>query len=285
MAADALAAYTADIAAGKDALLVCDTTEMADALNQRLHHDTIAAGAPTVTAARGHAIAVGDVILTRHNDPSIALRNTDDPAAEQSPVRNGQRWRVIQSIPTTTGCIACRLDDNTLGAFPKDYVREHITYGYALTVHSAQGVTADTTHAVLSENATRALSLCRHDPRARHEHRLPLRAHHRTGIPPRFGSLPARPHRSSRQYAATVLRGIVARDDHPATAHDIAATTATESQPARVRAAVERRARTVRDLSSLYRRWRDETVAYDHAVRTARSRDIGADRSIEGLEL
>ena len=41
MAADALDAYQADIAAGKDALLVCDTTEMADALNQRLHHQRV----------------------------------------------------------------------------------------------------------------------------------------------------------------------------------------------------------------------------------------------------
>nr|WP_029106679.1 hypothetical protein [Mycobacterium sp. URHD0025] len=48
MAADALAAYRADTAAGKDALLICDTTEIADALNQRIHRDTIAADAPTV---------------------------------------------------------------------------------------------------------------------------------------------------------------------------------------------------------------------------------------------
>ena len=39
MAADALAAYKTDTAAGKDALLVCDTTEMADALNQRMHNE------------------------------------------------------------------------------------------------------------------------------------------------------------------------------------------------------------------------------------------------------
>ena len=37
MAADAHDAYLADRAAGKDALLVCDTWEMADALNRRLH--------------------------------------------------------------------------------------------------------------------------------------------------------------------------------------------------------------------------------------------------------
>jgi hypothetical protein len=40
MAADALAGYQADIAAGKDSLLVCDTREAADALNQRLHTET-----------------------------------------------------------------------------------------------------------------------------------------------------------------------------------------------------------------------------------------------------
>ena len=59
MATDALIAYQADVAAGKDALLICDTVEMADALNRRIHDDTIDAEAPTMTAARGHHIAQG----------------------------------------------------------------------------------------------------------------------------------------------------------------------------------------------------------------------------------
>jgi len=33
-----------------------------------------------------------------------------------------------------------------------DYLRENITHGYAVTVHSAQGVTAEANHAVLGEN-------------------------------------------------------------------------------------------------------------------------------------
>lgn len=66
--AGALAGYRADTAAGKDALLLCDTTEMFDALNQRLHNDTVAADAPTITAAWGHRIAAADLILTCHND-------------------------------------------------------------------------------------------------------------------------------------------------------------------------------------------------------------------------
>ncbi len=54
MAADAVAAYKKDIAAGKDALLLCDTKEMADALNRRLHHEIVAADAETVAGgARG----------------------------------------------------------------------------------------------------------------------------------------------------------------------------------------------------------------------------------------
>jgi type III secretion system FlhB-like substrate exporter len=285
MAADALVAYQADTAAGKDALLVCDTTEMADALNQRIHHDTIAADAPTVTAARGHRIAVGDLILTRHNDASIPLRNTDDLAAEQNPVRNGQRWCVTRINPDNNRIIARRLADNTLGAFSNDYVREHITHDYAVTAHSAQGVTADTTHAVLSETATRALSYVAMT-RGRDTNTAYL--YQRTTEQEYRHVSAEAPHivnRGSGHYAATLLREIIANDEHPATAHDIAATTPSESWPSRVRAAIERRALAVRDRSSVYRRWRAEAVALDHAVRTARSRNIETDRSVgEGLE-
>ena len=48
MAADALAAYKADTAAGKEALLICDTTEMTDALNQHIHSENLDADAATV---------------------------------------------------------------------------------------------------------------------------------------------------------------------------------------------------------------------------------------------
>jgi hypothetical protein len=67
MAIDALHAYQADRAAGKDALLVCDTWEIADALNRRLH-DTLTAEGPTVQAAREQTIRAGAIIISRHND-------------------------------------------------------------------------------------------------------------------------------------------------------------------------------------------------------------------------
>jgi conjugative relaxase-like TrwC/TraI family protein len=279
MAADALAAYQTDTSAGKDALLICDTTEMTDALNARLHHDTIDADAPTVTGARGHRIAIGDLILTRHNDATIPLRNTDNPAAEQSPVRNGQRWHVTHINSDNNRLIARRLDDHTFGAFTGDYVRQHITHGYALTVHSAQGATADTTHAVLSENSTRALvyvSMTRGRDTNTADLSQRTTEHEHQDDPPGLGHVV---NRESSQHAAIVLRGIIANNEPPATAHGIAAATASESLPALIRDAIKRRALAVRDRTSIFRHGRAGTLASDRTAHTARGRDVGADRS------
>ena len=136
---------------------MCDTKEMADALNQRIHDETIDADAPTVTAARGQRIAVGDLIISRRNDPSIGVFDATDIHKPADPVRNGNRWHVY-AVDTDNHRIAGRrLDDGARAAFSGDYLRQHITHGYAVTVHTAQGVTAEVTHAVLGENTTRAL--------------------------------------------------------------------------------------------------------------------------------
>ena len=276
MAADALAAYTADVADGQDALLICDTTDMSDALNQRLHHDTVAADAPTVGGSRGHRIAVGDLILTRRNDTTIELRNA---SAEQNPVRNGQRWRVTHVNPANNRLIACRLDDHTLGAFTGDYVRNHITHGYALTVHSAQGATADTTHAILSENATRALTYVamtrgRQSNTAFLYERVTESEHHPASTTPAHQVA-----RGTSQHAAKLLHATIANDHNPATAHTVAATTASKSLPARVAHALTRRTLAVRDRTRTYRYWRATTLAARHATQRSRSHHIRVERS------
>jgi conjugative relaxase-like TrwC/TraI family protein len=273
MAADALTAYKADTAAGKDALLVCDTTEMTDALNQRLHHDTITARAPTVAGARGQRIAVGDLILTRHNDASIPLRNTDDPASEHSPVRNGQRWQVTRINPDNNRLIARRLDDHTLGAFTGDYVRDHITYGYAVTVHSAQGVTADTTHAVLSENATRTLSYVgmtrgREANMAYLYERTTEQEHGREPS----DHLPAI-QRGTAHHAGHLIRAIIANHDNQLlTAHDTAAQSVNTRLPARVQNLRRRRTAAVHRRREAFQRWRAETQSYTQAMAQAQER-------------
>ena len=157
MASDALDAYHADVKAGKDALLVCDTTEMATALNDRIHSGRIGRDAPTVTGMGGQRIAEGDLIISRRNDPSIGFHDSSPHAESLPSVRNGNRWRVAAINPTTNRVAAERLDDGARVYFENDYLREHVGLGYAVTVHSAQGVTADTSHAVLGENTSRAL--------------------------------------------------------------------------------------------------------------------------------
>ena len=158
MAADALAAYQADTAAGKDALLICDTTEMADALNQRIHDERLDAR----RADRHRRARAPDRRRRPHPHPPQrphhrALRSPTGHAGQLDSVRNGNRWRVAAIDPAANRVAAERLDDGARAVFDDDYLREHITSGYAVTVHSAQGVTADTTHAVLGENTTRSL--------------------------------------------------------------------------------------------------------------------------------
>jgi conjugative relaxase-like TrwC/TraI family protein len=166
MATDALAAYTTDRAEGKDSLLICDTWEMADALNRRLHDTLTAPDAPNAHAARDQLIAKGDLIISRHNDPTIEVAaGTGHRAGDVvDQVRNGNRWRVAAINPDTNRIAAIRTTDRARVIFEGDYLCDHVTLGYAVTVHSAQGVTvggADTPgtcHAILGEGAGRAIA-------------------------------------------------------------------------------------------------------------------------------
>jgi conjugative relaxase-like TrwC/TraI family protein len=261
MAADALTAYKADIAGGKDALLVCDRTETADALNQRLHRDNISQDAPTVAGARGHRIAVGDLILTRRNDASIPVRGVEGQAVEDSPVRNGQRWQVTHINPDNNRLIARRLDDHTLGAFPNGYVREHITHGYAITVHSAQGATADTTHALLSENASRALAYVAMT-RGRDTNTAYLYEGATEDARQQVSGKVARvASRGSASRAAALLRAIVANCGPAVTAHDVLG--AVDEQPINIRHLSCRREMASRNRRSHYASWRGAAFVVD----------------------
>jgi conjugative relaxase-like TrwC/TraI family protein len=287
MAADALAAYQADTAAGKGALLVCDTTEMTDALNQRIHRDTLAAGAATVGGARGHRIAVRDLIISRQNDATIALRSSTDQAAEPNPVRNGNRWRVAAIDATTNRLAAERLDDRARVVFEGDYVRQHISPGYAVTVHAAQGVTADTTHAVLGENTTRPmLYVAITRGRETNSAYLYQRATEQEyGLDPLPGAHVM--DRGTAQHAGRVARAIVAHHDQPITAHEVAAQTPSAALPERVRRIRDRRASTVQRRRATYQSWHADMQSFARDVTTAperhnsRSRDQSLDCGID----
>ncbi len=164
MAHDALTHYQRDLDAGKDALLMTDRWEVCDALNTRIHHQTIAPDAPSVTGARGHRIGVGDIIISRHNDATVPVVDATDSTKVAEPVRNGHRWRVYKVDTATNRIAARRLTDGARAMFTGDYLAEHVHYGYAVTVHASQGTTAGdaltggTARAILSDRATRNLA-------------------------------------------------------------------------------------------------------------------------------
>jgi hypothetical protein len=289
MATDALTAYRADVAAGKDALLMCDTKEMCDALNRRIHDETISSESPTVTAARGQRIAAGDLIISRRNDPSVTIFDATENTPAADPVRNGNRWRVYAVDPDRQRIAARRLADGARAAFSGEYLREHITHGYAVTVHSTQGVTADTTRAVLGENTTRnllyvAMTRGRESNTAYLYERRGGETEHEQPQPD--GLHVAR--RGNGRAAAQLVRAIIANhDQQPRTAHDIAEAADRDQLPDRVRSVLDRRAGAAHHRRATYRNWCDanaeQLIERQRWVERhiSRSRDKGLDYGIE----
>jgi len=278
MAADALAAYTADTKLGRDALLVCDTTEMVDALNQRIHNDRIAPAAATITVARGQKVAVGDVIISRRNDPTIEIRPGSRNAELPASVRNGNRWRVA-IIDTDNNRIACeRLDDNARTAFDQNYFREHVSLGYAVTVHSAQGVTADAGLAVLREDTSRNLLYV---AMTRGRHANAAHIYERSTEAIEFSrEEPAGTHvaqRGDSREAATLIHGILANDEPAITAHDYAAQTINNALPERVRDLLDMRATAAQHRNESYQVWKTARQEHNRYMEEAQQRQI--DRS------
>jgi AAA domain len=293
MAADALQAYHEDRAAGKDSLLLCDTWEMVDALNRRLH-DTAANG-PTVGAARDQVIGVGDLIMSRNNDATIRVQ----PCAQHrggrvDQVRNGNRWRVARVDSATNRVAAERTTDKARVVFEGEYLREHVTLGYAATVHSAQGVTADRCHAIVGEGATRAMLYVamtrgrennhayiyrRLNGETDHEHTLPVSS-------PQIHRL----QRGDKYSAAHVFRSILGNDDRPRTMHAEAGRTERHLLPSTVADVL---ARDELRRAARAAAWREHTAtarsrqaAYERmGTGAAHGAERGLDLDADGLDL
>src|ERR1700687_1054577 len=97
--------------------------------------------------------------MSRANDATITVAPSPHHSTDTvDQVRNGNRWRVAGIDSETNRVAAERLTDNARVVFDGDYLTEHVTLGYAATVHSAQGVTADSSYAILGEGASRAMA-------------------------------------------------------------------------------------------------------------------------------
>lgn len=297
MASDALAAHQRDVASGRDSLLIADTVEMCDALNRRIHdHNLNAPDAPTVRGARGHRIAVGDVIITRRNDPTVTVHDPRDvkQTLPEAPVRNGQRWQVLRVDDTADAprLAARRLGDRALAVLEGDYLSAHVQLGHAVTVHAAQGVTADTTHAVLADTATRNLAyVAMTRGRDTNTAYLYERAHgeadhHHGDVQDQQGVHVAR--RGGPAQAAALLRQVIGRDERAHTAHQTAASTPAEQLPDPVADLVAEHHHAVTQRRSVYQKTQraqrdrvlDRHLGLDRVRSRGRDRDQGYDLSL-----
>jgi conjugative relaxase-like TrwC/TraI family protein len=229
MAHDALDAYNRSIAEGKDSLLVADSWEICDALNIRIHNQNLTDGAPTVPAARGHHIAVGDIIISRENNDTLDVYDPVDitkKVAEQ--VRNGQRWHVDGIDPKTNRIAARRIGDTARTVFEGGYLAEHVHLAYAVTIHASQGATIEgDCHEILSRTADRAKAYVGMT-RAKRENHVYIydkiageRDHEHAELDPGVHLA----YRGDSREAAAALRNIISRDTRPTTVLATAART------------------------------------------------------------
>ena len=291
MASDALHAYLTDRAGNKDALLICDTWEMADALNRRLH-DTLTGPGPTVSAARDQDISVGDIVMSRSNDVTIDVR-PGRAGDRVDQVRNGNRWRVATLDPDTNRLAAERLTDKARVIFEKHYLTEHVTLGYAATVHSAQGVTADSSYAILREGASRAMAYVamtrgRHNNEAFLYQKFSHEADHEHAKPV---AAPAIHHlrRGNKHSAAYCFRQILGNDERPRTMHAEAERTERALLPEVVAEVIERHEARRRARRTAWQAhvktaqaWR---AGHERMAAAAATRTEGVDLDAGGMEL
>ncbi|GAB3821905.1 hypothetical protein GCM10028820_31450 [Tessaracoccus terricola] len=137
--------WVQDQARGKDSLMLAGSNEAVGELNRRAREHRIATHnqkGPAVALADGNQASVGDLIVTRLNDRRLALSGTDW-------VKNGDRW-TIQNITADGGLEVRHRNTGLTTHLPAGYVAAHTQLGYAVTIHTAQGVTVDITRGVLT---------------------------------------------------------------------------------------------------------------------------------------
>jgi len=304
MAAEATTAYLTARAEGKDVAILCDSWEIADAINQRLHDHFTAADAPSVPVARDQRVRAGDLILSRRNDATLTVEpGTQHRRGERiDQVRNGNFWRVFDVDAERGRIVAERLTDAAQVVFEGDYLREHITLGYAATLHSAQGMTIGSANhygicwTILSDHASRAMAYVGMT-RARDENHLAIyptvtnEAHqHHPGADAGIHQM----RRSTRYAAAHALRAIVTgNDDRAATLHAVAARTDRQLLPTVVAALLDRNDQRSADRAQAWWRHTAQNRAREAAferiratTRQAAHRERGRSRGRGyGLEL
>ena len=204
---DAFAAWVQDRSAGLDAIMLAPTRELVAELNRRARDHRRLGNVPAGREVRlgdGNRASVGDMIITRANDRRLRLSATDW-------VKNGDRLTVTHVGKHGDLTVRHNHSHHTV-RLPADYVRESTGLGYATTIHSAQGVSSDTTHGVATGQEARQ-QLYTMLTRGRHANHLYLQVVG-DGDPHSL----IRPDTISPRTPTETLQQIIARDEAPVSA-------------------------------------------------------------------
>ncbi|MDQ3106964.1 MAG: relaxase domain-containing protein, partial [Actinomycetota bacterium] len=128
-------------AAGHSVVVLAGDHHTVDALALRIRAARIAVGEvePGGITAGEQTVGVGDEIVTLRNDRRLIT-------SRDGWVRNGDRWHIDARHADGSLTVSDLAGRGQL-RLPADYATEHVSLGYALTVHKAQGVTVD--HGIL----------------------------------------------------------------------------------------------------------------------------------------
>lgn len=152
MADQVFAAWQKDTNEGLKSLMLAGTNAQVQSLNQkaqayRLHNGQLDE-TQSLTGRNNTQIYAGDVILTKNNDRRISVHQGKDF------VKNNDAW-VVEGFQD--GHLLARHQQHQgLAVIPAAYAEKHVILGYADTVHTAQGATVDTAHALLTNQSDRA---------------------------------------------------------------------------------------------------------------------------------
>jgi ATP-dependent exoDNAse (exonuclease V) alpha subunit len=146
----AFAAWKDAHGAGRSLLLMAGDNATVEELSCRCRAELVTrgqVGEESVRIATGRASS-GDEIVTLENDRRITTTRGEF-------VRNGARWSVTGTLADGSIHVAS-LETGELAVLPCEYVREHVALGYALTIHKAQGKTAEGAIVLVDEKMSAA---------------------------------------------------------------------------------------------------------------------------------
>ncbi|MFD7311029.1 MobF family relaxase [Promicromonospora sp. NPDC059942] len=158
MAEEMFANWQTDSDQGRKTIMIAATNTLVTELAARARLHRVTRGEVEddgITLHDENRAGIGDVIVTRLNNRQLRARHDDGHVDwGKDWVRNGDLWRV--TARDDNGALQARhLETGATVVLPADYVAQHVELGYAATIHRVQGMTVDTSHAMVGVGMTR----------------------------------------------------------------------------------------------------------------------------------